>query len=69
MKKNGVAETVTTTNLSNSDNTMNIKAGDAKVKTRSFNRSIHQRERRYILLRFSHELESIPHKFPFVLPN
>lgn len=44
MKKNGVAETVTTTNLSNSDNTMNIKAGDAKVKTRSFNRSIHQRE-------------------------
>jgi len=44
MKKNGVAETVTTTNLSNSDNTMNIKVGDAKVKTRSFNRSIHQRE-------------------------
>jgi hypothetical protein len=32
MKKNGVAETVTTTNLSNSDNTMNIKVGDGKDK-------------------------------------
>jgi hypothetical protein len=32
MKKNGVADTVTTTNLSNSDNTMNIKAGDAKAE-------------------------------------
>ena len=31
----GVAETVTTTNLSNSDSTINIKVGDAKVKTRS----------------------------------